>query len=95
MARIFTVHTPLGPETLKFRSLSGSEYLSRLFEFQLDMLSPSPDISVDSLLGQNVTVEVETQKLGRRYLNGEATRFALIGRQGRYYRYQAIVRARL
>ena len=92
MARIFTVHTPLGPETLKFRSLSGSEYLSRLFEFQLDMLSPSPDISVDSLLGQNVTVEVETQKLGRRYLNGEATRFALIGRQGRYYRYQAIVR---
>jgi len=92
MARVFTVHTPLGPEALKFKALSGQEQLSRLFEFRLEMLGASPDISVDSLLGQNVTVEVETQQLGQRYLNGEVTRFALIGRDGRYYRYEAIVR---
>ena len=92
MARVFTVHTPLGPEALKFKALSGQEQLSRLFEFRLEMLGVSPDISVDSLLGQNVTVEVETQQLGQRYLNGEVTRFALIGRDGRYYRYEAIVR---
>jgi type VI secretion system secreted protein VgrG len=92
MPRVFTVHTPLGPEALKFKALSGQEQLSRLFEFRLEMVGVSPDISVDSLLGQNVTVEVETQALGRRYLNGEVTRFALIGRDGRLYRYEAVVR---
>jgi len=40
MPRIFTVHTPLGPEMLKFESLQGRERLSQLFEFRLDMLSP-------------------------------------------------------
>ena len=92
MPRVFTVHTPLGPDTLKFQSLSGQEQLSRLFEFHLDMVSTSPDLSVDSLLGKNVTVEVETQATGRRYLNGEVTRFSLSGRDGRYYVYEAIVR---
>jgi type VI secretion system secreted protein VgrG len=92
MPRIFTVHTPLGPEMLKFESLQGRERLSQLFEFRLDMLSPSQDISAEALLGHNVTVEVETQGLGRRYLNGEVTSFGLVSRLERHYRYQAVVR---
>src|SRR5689334_16726599 len=92
MPRIFTVHTPLGPEMLKFESLQGRERLSQLFEFTLDMLSPSQDIAAEALLGHNVTVEVETQGLGRRYLNGEVTSFALVSRLERHYRYRAVVR---
>ena len=92
MARIFTAHTPLGPEMLKFQSLSGREQVSQLFAFRLNMLSPSQDIAAEKLLGHDVTVEVETQALGRRLLNGEVTAFSLIGRDGRYYRYEAILR---
>jgi type VI secretion system secreted protein VgrG len=92
MPRIFTVHTPVGPEMLKFQSLSGRERISRLFEFRLGMLSTSQDITAEQLLGHDVTVEVETQALGRRFLNGEVTSFALVGRDGRYHRYEAIVR---
>src|SRR5207249_179383 len=32
------------------------------------------------------------QALGRRYLNGEVSAFALVGRHGRHYRYEATVR---
>jgi type VI secretion system secreted protein VgrG len=92
MARVFTAHTPLAPDMLLFESLSGHEQLSQLFEFRVQLLSPSQDITAEKLLGRNVTVEVETQALGRRYLNGDVTRFALIARHGRYYRYEAILR---
>jgi type VI secretion system secreted protein VgrG len=92
MNRVFIAHTPLAPDMLMFDSLSGHEQLSQLFEFRLQMLSPSQDIKAEQLLGHNVTVEVETQGLGRRYLNGDVTRFALIARDGRYYRYEAILR---
>ncbi len=92
MNRVFIAHTPLAQDMLMFESLSGHEQLSQLFEFRLQMLSPSQDITAEQLLGQNVTVEVETQGLGRRYLNGDVTRFALIARDGRYYRYEAILR---
>jgi type VI secretion system secreted protein VgrG len=92
MARVFTAHTPLAPDMLMFESLSGHEQLSQLFEFRLAMLSPSQDITAEQLLGRSVTVEVETQGLGRRYLNGDVTRFALIAREGRYWRYEAILR---
>jgi type VI secretion system secreted protein VgrG len=92
MNRVFIAHTPLAPDMLMFESLSGHEQLSQLFEFRLSMLSPSQDITAEQLLGRNVTVEVETQGLGRRYLNGDVTRFALIAREGRYWRYEAILR---
>jgi type VI secretion system secreted protein VgrG len=92
MNRVFTAHTPLAPDMLMFESLSGHEQLSQLFEFRLSLLSPSQDITAEQLLGRNVTIEVETQGLGRRYLNGDVTRFALIAREGRYWRYEAILR---
>jgi len=92
MARVFTAHTPLGPDMLLFESLTGREELSRLFEFRLELLSPSQDITAEQVLGKNVTIEVETEPHGRRYLNGEVTRFAYVSRFGRYYRYEAILR---
>ena len=92
MPRVFTAHTPFGPDMLLFESLTGREELSRLFEFRLEMLSPSQDLTAEPVLGKNVTIEVETEPLGRRYLNGEVTRFALTSRYGRYYRYEAILR---
>jgi len=92
MPRVFTAHTPFGPDMLLFESLTGREELSRLFEFRLELLSPSQDLAAEPVLGKNVTIEVETEPLGRRYLNGEVTRFALISRYGRYYRYEVILR---
>jgi type VI secretion system secreted protein VgrG len=92
MPRIFTAHTPLGPEALKFRRLSGDEAVARLFEFRLECLSPSPALTLNDLLGQDITVEIETQGPGRRYLNGQVSRFALTGREGRYHRYEATLR---
>ena len=55
--RPMAVATPLGPDVLLLQQFSGSEALSRLFHFQLELLAESStDIAFDQILGQSVTV---------------------------------------
>ena len=53
MNRGFNVLTPLGAEQLVFCSLSGTEELSRLFDFRLELRSPRQDLA-DGLVRQAV-----------------------------------------
>ncbi|MGP3506800.1 contractile injection system protein, VgrG/Pvc8 family, partial [Paracidovorax citrulli] len=58
MTRRVTIRTPLG-EQLHFRQLRGSEELSQLFSFDIDLLSEGRDIDPKALLGKTATVEIE------------------------------------
>ncbi|MDA8522635.1 type VI secretion system Vgr family protein [Acidovorax sp. NCPPB 4044] len=87
MTRRVTIRTPLG-EQLQFRQLRGSEDLSQLFSFDIDLLSKSCDIDPKTLLGKNATVVVETEGGGRRYLDGIVTCFGMRGQDHRFYSYR-------
>jgi len=95
MSRTFTAHSALG-EQLQFRSFSGYERMGHLFEFQVRLLSDAQGISAKALLGTDMTIEVDlTTKLnggGKRYLSGMVTSFALVGRDGDSYAYEAMLR---
>ena len=67
------------------------EELSRVGEYQLDLLSLKHDINLDQILGKNVTVKLALQDDGTRYFNGYVTRFSQGGMHGRYRRYYATV----
>ena len=55
--RPMAVTTPLGADVLLLQQFSGTEAISRLFRFQLELLAESStDIAFDQLLGQSVTV---------------------------------------
>jgi len=95
MARVFTAYTPLDPEDLQFHSLSGTEEMSRLFDFNLKLVSSSKDIALNAILGKVVSVEIEREDQSRRYLSGYVTEFSHIKRDGRLYVYQARVRPQL
>src|SRR5215471_11421447 len=90
MARVMEITTPLGADLL-FRGMHGREEMSRLSEFQLDLLSLKGDIKIDKILGKNVTVKVALPDDSTRYFNGFVTRFSAGGRFGRYFRYYAVV----
>lgn len=95
MNRIVTAHTPLGEEALRFRAMNGSEALSQLFEFEVELLSDSHSLDLKALLGKSLTLELETQGEGARYLDGIVARCMLVGREdntARQYRYRATVR---
>lgn len=93
MTRTVQVHTALNAEQLKFRAMRGREALSQLFEFEVDMVSPSFNLDLKKLLGTSLTIEV-TDGAAPRYLNGTVVRFELVGRAnetGRHYVYRALV----
>ena len=46
MQRVVKAHTPLGESQLVFRSMRGTEGLSQLFEFEVDLLSPSASLDL-------------------------------------------------
>ncbi|QOF78843.1 type VI secretion system Vgr family protein [Variovorax sp. 38R] len=95
MDRVVKAHTPLAEEQLLFRSMHGSEGLSQLFEFEVDLLSPNTSVDMKGLLGKPLGLEIQTLGGTPRYLNGQITRFTMIGREGgssRYTVYRASVR---
>jgi type VI secretion system secreted protein VgrG len=92
--RIVKAHTPLAEDQLIFRSMHGAEGLSQLFEFEVDLLSPSVSLDMKSVLGKPLSLEIQT--VGEpRFLNGQIVRFTMVGRESstsRYVVYRATVR---
>jgi type VI secretion system secreted protein VgrG len=86
------VTTPLEDSDLVFRSLHAHEEMSRLSEFQVELLSTKVDIDFDQLLGKVLTVKIAAAGDNTRYFSGYITRIAYQGVHGRYYSYLAIVR---
>ena len=75
--RPMAVTTPLGPDVLLLQQFSGSEFLSRLFRFQLGLLAESStDIAFDQVLGQSVTVTLQMPDGSSRYINGIVNKFS-------------------
>ncbi|SAI42310.1 Uncharacterized protein conserved in bacteria [Bordetella ansorpii] len=91
--RAIVAHTPLEGQ-VAFRSMTGSEGLSRLFEFDVELIADNYNLDLDALLGKPLTLEMETQS-GSRFLDGHVTRCEMIGRESgtsRHYIYRATVR---
>ena len=92
MPRVMEIVTPLEATALLFHGLHAREELSRVSEYQLDLLSKRTDINLDEILGQNVTVKLLLADESTRYFNGIVTRFSQGGTLGGYQRYAAVVR---
>ena len=98
MERQIVAYTPLDDGRLLFKKLTGSEQLSGLYRFEVELLSASNDIELKCLLGQSITVALNTHKEIPRYLNGCVTQITLVGRENRgerYYVYLAVLRPAL
>jgi type VI secretion system secreted protein VgrG len=90
--RNIRITTPLGADVLLFHRMSGHDGMSELGEYHLDLLSEQSDIAIDNVLGQALTVTLDVGAGVEREFNGIVTRFAMMGRAGRYASYQATVR---
>ncbi len=77
--RLIGIETPLGKDVLLLRGFSGQEGMSRLFSFDLDLLSTDPEIKFENIIGQKVTVRVRLGKDKERYFHGMINRFVQTG----------------
>jgi type VI secretion system secreted protein VgrG len=88
--RLLAVHTTLGKDVLLLQGYSGEEGMSRLFRFQLDLLSENPSIKFQDIVGQRATISVRLPDASKfRYINGFVSRFSQTGRDERFTHYRA------
>jgi type VI secretion system secreted protein VgrG len=95
MSSLTQFYCPLKPGKLMFYRMTGTEELSRPFEYELELLSVDGGISFSELLGQPAYVKTRLSELGDaegRFFHGHVTEFGLVGRLGRYFRYRAVLR---
>jgi type VI secretion system secreted protein VgrG len=91
-ARPLAVNTPLGPNKLLLTRFTGTEAISQLFSFRLDLLAENREkIAFEQLLGQNVTVKLELPGRQKRYFSGIISRFTQGERGTTYTAYRAEV----
>jgi type VI secretion system secreted protein VgrG len=89
--RQLAVTTPLGKDVLLLTSFSGHEEMSRLFRFDLQMLSEKDPIEPKDIVGKNVTFRITLQDRSIRYFNGFVSRFCAGGSETGFRRYTAEV----
>jgi type VI secretion system secreted protein VgrG len=86
------VTTPLGPNKLFLTAFTGTEALSQLFTFQLDLLVENwQDFAFEDLLGQPVTVQLALPGRPPRYFSGLVNRLSQAQRGTHYTAYRAEV----
>jgi type VI secretion system secreted protein VgrG len=87
--RLISLDTPLGDDALLLQGFTGHEGISRLFHFNLDLLSDQNDIDFDDIVGQQVTIRVFlSDGSSERYFNGFVSRFAQSASGTQFTNYQ-------
>ena len=86
---LFKLDTPLGANKLLLKSFRGSEGISRLFRFELDLLSEDNNIAFTDIIGKNVTITVKQADGSPRYFNGVISRFGQGGSDETFTTYHA------
>ncbi|WP_085693706.1 type VI secretion system Vgr family protein [Pseudomonas sp. R11(2017)] len=88
--RLFQFHHPAElDQPLLLQSFKGQDGLSRPFAYELLLLSDTPQMPLKSMIGQQVSIEIELADAAPRFINGYLTHFASLGSDGALDRYGA------
>jgi type VI secretion system secreted protein VgrG len=74
--RLIAIETPLGQDVLLLREFSGTESVSKLFNFQLTLLSENHHIAFADIIGKNVTLSIELNSGEKRFIHGMVASFS-------------------
>jgi type VI secretion system secreted protein VgrG len=72
--QIVAISTPLGDDKLSLRKAKIQEALGEPFSIEVELVSDDENISLDDILGKNVTIRLETED-DTRFFNGIVTEF--------------------
>ena len=87
--RRIAISTPLGKDVLLLRGFTGSEAISQLFHFDLDLLSENDSIKFQDVVGKNVTLRIYDADGAERHWNGFISRFSQGAQDRRLTAYRA------
>jgi len=91
--RLLSIKTPLGADVLILQSFAGTERISSLFSYQLELLSAQDNIPPADIVGKNVTITLDLADGSQRFFNGFVSQFvggAMFTRELRRYRAEVV-----
>jgi type VI secretion system secreted protein VgrG len=80
--RPMRITTPLGGNALLVASFSGTEGISRLFSFDVELLSENNNIDFSQIIGKAVTINLRLADGSDRYFHGLVSRFSQYAQKG-------------
>jgi len=89
--RFIAIETPLGQDVLGLVAFTGYEELGRLFRFEAELVSDNTRINFEDLIGQKVSIRMETTKGQPRYFHGYVSRFTQLASHRKFARYHATI----
>jgi type VI secretion system secreted protein VgrG len=95
LGRDTKVTGPLPEGTLLLETFQGKEALGTPYRYDLTLLSDDPNLPMDKLLGQSLTVHIQLDTGDTRYFNGIVTYFAKTGMAMKHTRYVVILNPKL
>lgn len=87
--RRVAITTPLGKDALLLRAFRGSEAISQLFHFDLDLSSENDTLKFEDVVGKNVTLRLFDADGEERHWNGFISRFSQGSQDRRLTTYHA------
>src|SRR5947209_417014 len=87
--RRMAISTPLGEDAVLLRGFTGTESISQLFHFDLDLVSENDSIKFQDVVGKSVTLRIFDAEGSERYLNGFISRFSQGSQDRRFTVYRA------
>ncbi|MFL7963448.1 type VI secretion system tip protein VgrG [Pseudomonas kielensis] len=91
-SRLAKITSPLGPEVLLLKDMSGGEELGRLFNYELQLHSLDNAIDLNQLLGKPMCVSLQLDGGGERHFHGIVARCSQNVDQGQFASYHATLR---
>lgn len=84
------IQTDLGPDVFLLEGLQGVERMSRLFHFELDLLSEHPPIDFGKVVGHAVSIRIDIPALtSPRYLHGHISQISQLRGKDGFSHYRA------
>ena len=96
--RAVKVYTPLPDNTLLFSSMSGSERISTLFDYRLELITENVEVDLDKILGKDITVQLDhtpsdyVPQGASRYFHGIVASCGLVASADSFMHYEFSVR---
>ena len=96
--RAVKVYTPLPDNTLLFSSMTGSERISTLFDYRLELITENVEVDLDNILGKDITVQLDytpsdyVSPGSSRYFHGIVASCGLISSTDSFMHYEFSVR---
>ncbi|MCF7534088.1 type VI secretion system Vgr family protein [Pseudomonas petrae] len=92
LTRLAQVSSPLGPDVLLLKHMSGGDELGRMFDYELQLTSTDAAIDLNQLLGKPMSLSLQLIDGSERYFHGLVARCSQNVDAGQFASYQVTLR---